>query len=210
VESDEEMRLVLRELRLGGFNDTEVLAARTGLDAPLVAAILDAARSRDWVAHRSGRLTGWSLTAAGRAEGERLLSEELDAANGRQLVTDAYRSFLPLNREFLELCTDWQLRPDGEAQTLNDHLDAGYDESVIARLDALHGRLAAVVGRLSSALPRFTAYDPRFTFALAQVHAGELDWFTKPLIDSYHTVWFELHEDVLGTLGIERSRETSS
>ena len=210
MESDEEMRLVLRELRLGGFNDTEVLAARTGLDAPLVAAILDAARSRDWVAHRSGRLTGWSLTAAGRAEGERLLSEELDAANGRQLVTDAYRSFLPLNREFLELCTDWQLRPDGGAQTLNDHLDAGYDESVIARLDALHGRLAAVVGRLSSALPRFTAYDPRFTFALAQVHAGELDWFTKPLIDSYHTVWFELHEDVLGTLGIERSRETSS
>ncbi|MDQ1375434.1 MAG: hypothetical protein QOJ09_2772, partial [Actinomycetota bacterium] len=29
-----------------------------------------------------------------------------------------------------------------------------------------------------------------------------------PLIDSYHTVWFELHEDLLSTLGIERGSET--
>lgn len=204
------MRLVLRELRLGGFNDTEVVTARTGLELPHVETALDAARSRNWVVHRSGRLTGWSLTAAGRVEGERLLADELDAANGRQLVTEAYRSFLPLNREFLELCTDWQLRPDGDAQTLNDHLDADYDGSVIARLDDLHGRLADVAAQLASALPRFASYVPRFTAALAQVHAGELNWFTKPLIDSYHTVWFELHEDVLATLGVERSREASS
>ena len=26
------------------------------------------------------------------------------------------------------------------------------------------------------------------------------------MIDSYHTVWFELHEDLLATLGIERDR----
>jgi hypothetical protein len=27
------------------------------------------------------------------------------------------------------------------------------------------------------------------------------------VIDSYHTVWFELHEDLLSTLGIERASE---
>jgi hypothetical protein len=27
------------------------------------------------------------------------------------------------------------------------------------------------------------------------------------MIASYHTVWFELHEDLLATLGIERSSE---
>ena len=43
--------------------------------------------------------------------------------------------------------------------------------------------------------------------ALARLHAGDKDWFTKPLIDSYHTVWFQLHEDLLTTLGIERSQE---
>jgi len=204
------MQLVLGELRLGGFNDIDVVTSRTGLDASVVEATLVVARSEGWVAHRSGRVSGWSLTAPGRAEGERLLAEELDAAGGRDVVTDAYHSFLPLNRRFLELCTDWQLRSDGHSQILNDHLDHEYDESVVARLDELDGRVAIVVGQLSSGLQRFSAYRRRFAFALAQVHVGELDWFTKPLIDSYHTVWFELHEDLLATLGIERSRESSS
>jgi hypothetical protein len=28
------------------------------------------------------------------------------------------------------------------------------------------------------------------------------------MIESYHTVWFELHEDLLATLGIQRAGET--
>jgi hypothetical protein len=60
---------------------------------------------------------------------------------------------------------------------------------------------------LVAALERYTPYLPRFETALAKLGAGELEWFTKPLIDSYHTVWFELHEDLLSTLGIERSQE---
>ena len=42
------------------------------------------------------------------------------------------------------------------------------------------------------------------------MRAGERDWFAKPMIDSYHTVWFQLHEDLLNTLGIERSKEVSA
>ena len=33
---------------------------------------------------------------------------------------------------------------------------------------------------------------------------------TKPMIDSYHSVWFELHEDLLATLGIERGSEPTT
>jgi hypothetical protein len=40
--------------------------------------------------------------------------------------------------------------------------------------------------------------------------SGDRDWFTKPTIDSYHTVWFELHEDLLATLGIDRISERAS
>jgi hypothetical protein len=29
------------------------------------------------------------------------------------------------------------------------------------------------------------------------------------MIDSYHTVWFQLHEDLLNTLGIDRATEGS-
>jgi hypothetical protein len=30
------------------------------------------------------------------------------------------------------------------------------------------------------------------------------------MIESYHTVWFELHENLLATLGIQRSKEHAS
>ena len=53
-------------------------------------------------------------------------------------------------------------------------------------------------------------YGSRLSSALAKVQGGDGDWFTKPTIDSYHTVWFELHENLLATLGIERGREGSS
>ena len=63
-----------------------------------------------------------------------------------------------------------------------------------------------VVADLAEALGRFGGYGPRLAGALAKVQGGDVDWFTKPTIDSYHTVWFELHENLLATLGIERLR----
>ncbi len=30
------------------------------------------------------------------------------------------------------------------------------------------------------------------------------------MIESYHTVWFELHENLLATLGIQRAREQAA
>jgi hypothetical protein len=39
------------------------------------------------------------------------------------------------------------------------------------------------------------------------VQSGEIEWFTKPMIESYHTIWFELHEDLLASLGLDRAKE---
>jgi hypothetical protein len=36
------------------------------------------------------------------------------------------------------------------------------------------------------------------------VDRGERSWVAQPKIDSCHTVWMELHEDLLATLGLER------
>jgi hypothetical protein len=32
----------------------------------------------------------------------------------------------------------------------------------------------------------------------------------KPLIDSYHTVWFELHEELISLAGLSREAEAAS
>ena len=86
---------------------------------------------------------------------------------------------------------------------------ADYDARVIGDLRTLHNETAPLVQRLGSLLERFDRYEPRLSTAVERVEAGDRDWFTKPLIDSYHTVWFELHEDLLSTLGKERASEES-
>jgi VIT1/CCC1 family predicted Fe2+/Mn2+ transporter len=45
---------------------------------------------------------------------------------------------------------------------------------------------------------------------VADGEAGDSAWLLKPLIDSYHTVWFELHEDLIGLAGHTREAEAAS
>ena len=115
----------------------------------------------------------------------------------------AYEAFRPLNRELLQLCTDWQVRPGGAP---NDHTDSAYDWSIVDRLDALDERAGPLLLRLGTAVPRFAPYRERLRAARRRVVDGERDWLTSPRVESYHTVWMELHEDLLAALGLERER----
>jgi hypothetical protein len=124
-----------------------------------------------------------------------------------QVARRAYERFLPLNRELLRVCSDWQVRPSGVA---NDHRDPSYDWSVIDRVHSLDERVAPVVSRLGRAVVRFAEYRPRLRAALARVDEGETDWLTSPRFDSYHTVWMQLHEDLLLAIGGDRSSEPAA
>jgi hypothetical protein len=199
--------LVLHTLRLKSFVDADVIAAACGRPEAIVNAVLEDLDQRGLVTRRSGRICGWSLTTAGRIEGERRLSAELDAAGCREVVVDAYRRFVALNQTFLMACTRWQLRDADGLQLENDHTDVAHDAAVIAELDRVDDAVQPLCRELASALTRFAYYNGRFAVARVRVHAGEHDWFTRPIIDSYHSVWFELHENLLATLNIERSRE---
>ena len=84
-----------------------------------------------------------------------------------------------------------------------------YDEAVIGELVAIHDDVDPLLRELADAVGRFAIHEPRLATAVAKVQAGDHDWFTKPLIESYHTVWFELHEDLLATLGLDRVAEGS-
>ena len=199
--------LVLHGLRLKGFCEAPGVATLVGLSEADVTEQLEGLQSEGLVLHRDGRLTGWALTPAGRAAQEIALKDELDATGARDDILGAYKRFLDLNTDLLTICTAWQMKNE---TTLNDHADAAYDAGVIDQLRALHGKLEPILDDLEATLPRYRGYRPRFDTALGNVGAGDIDWFAKPLIDSYHTVWFQLHEDLLTTLGIERSQEGTS
>jgi hypothetical protein len=200
--------LVLLGLRLKGFATADAVAEILPLDSAAVDEQLDALVGEELTMYREGgQVSGFVLTPAGRTAGTEALVAELDGTGARDVVRAAYERFLELNADMLQLCTDWQVRDvDGE-QVLNDHGDTTYDQEVIARLVGLDDSLGAVLSGLSSQLARYGAYKPRFDEALSRLLGGDLDYFTKPLIPSYHTVWFELHEDLLATLDIDRADE---
>jgi len=200
--------LVLHTLRLKGFTEAGPVADSTGVPPVEVEAELRAIGAEGLAQRREGRVSGWSLTPAGRSAHAEEIAAELEAAGARDTVAEGYRRFLALNGDMLGVCTDWQMRPAGESQVLNDHADADYDQGVLSRLSAIHDQVLPVTGALEASMARFGNYGPRLAAALARLAAGEREWFTKPVIDSYHTVWFELHEDLLCTLGIERASES--
>ena len=198
--------LVLHALRLKGFAEVADVGQLTGLEPSEVANQLEQLKRDELVLYREGRLTGWALTPAGRSEQEAGLQSELMVCGKRDDVFDAYKRFLDLNTELLGVCTTWQMKDES---TINDHTDAAYDSGVIDQLCELHAKVEPIIDDLEGVLHRYCGYRPRLEAALGKLQAGDKDWFTKPLIDSYHTVWFQLHEDLLNTLGIERSQEGS-
>ena len=199
--------LVLHGVRLKGFAEVPALASLWELDEADVEAELKKFADDGLVQHREGRVSGWSLTPDGRAEYARCAAAELEEAGARDEVHAAYEEFLSVNPDLLAACTSWQLRQVGDSQVVNDHTDAAYDGRVIADLAAVHQRVQPLLATVAGVLERFGHYPTRLGHALKCVQSGATEWFTKPLIDSYHTVWFELHEDLLSTLGLQRAAE---
>jgi hypothetical protein len=148
------------------------------------------------------------ISPSGRARLDVLLGEEREGVDSAA-VAAAYDDFRTVNPEFKTLVTDWQLKGGPEGKP-NAHDDAEYDAAVLARLDDVHRRVVPVIEAAATQLPRLSAYLAKLRAALNKVKAGEIAWLTRPVIDSYHTVWFELHEELILATGLTREEAARS
>lgn len=200
--------LVLHAVRILGFADAATIARRFDGDPAQAQEHLLDAEARGWTTHTDfGETAGWSLTERGKAEGERRLAAELVEARGEAVVRDVHRAFLPWNARLLRAVTDWQVRPSPHDRLApNDHADRGWDDGVLRELDAIDVALPPLVDRLGERLTRFRGYDARFSAALVRARGGRPEFVDRTDVDSCHRVWFELHEDLIATLGIDRQQ----
>jgi hypothetical protein len=74
----------------------------------------------------------------------------------------------------------------------------------------VHHRVTPIIATVATQLPRLGNYSVKLHSALEKVHAGETTWLTRPIIDSYHTVWFELHEELIIAAGLTREQEAQA
>lgn len=119
-------------------------------------------------------------------------------------LAEAYERFEAVNRDLKALVTDWQTLTVAGESIPNDHSDAEHDARCVDRLGSLHERAEPVLRALAARLARLAAYEKRLAHALEKIEDGDTTWFSGAKIDSYHTVWFELHEDLLRLLGRTR------
>jgi hypothetical protein len=142
------------------------------------------------------------LSPEGRIRLDQLLAAERRNTD-QAAIGAAYDQFRSVNADFKALVADWQLK-DGEP---NPHDDAEYDAAILARLADVHERVTPIAEAVAHELPRLASYSDKLAAALAKVQSGETTWLTRPIVDSYHTVWFELHEELILAAGLTRESE---
>ncbi|ORV09375.1 hypothetical protein [Mycobacterium celatum] len=192
---------VLQAVRFKGRVSPADLAATLGEDPAEVARTVEQLT-------RTGLLIDGKtvrISPDGRARLAELLAEERAAADTAALAS-AYDEFRGVNTEFKSLVTDWQVK-DGQPNT---HEDDSYDAGVLSRLDEVHRRVMPIIAAAASQLPRLSHYSAKLQAAIDKIYAGETLWLSRPLIDSYHTVWFELHEELILAAGRTREAEAKS
>jgi DNA-binding MarR family transcriptional regulator len=195
---------VLQAIRLKGRVSPTDLAATLGEDPADVTATVD----RLIAAGLLVEATTLRISSTGRTRLSELLDEERKNADLAAMAA-AYHEFRSVNADFKALVTDWQLK-GGPGGKPNPHDDAEYDAAVLARLEEVHARVAPILEAAGAQLPRLNAYPAKLLVALGKVKAGETAWLTAPLIDSYHTVWFELHEELILATGLTREEAARS
>lgn len=195
---------VLQGVRLKGRVSPADLAATLGADLADITPVVERLAA-------AGLLTEGPtlrITLSGSDRLTELLAEEQKGIDSTAMAA-AYGDFRAVNADFKRLVTDWQLKggPDGVP---NAHDDADYDAAVLARLDDVHARAMPIIEAAAAQLPRLGAYPAKLVAALDKVKAGDTTWLTRPLIDSYHTVWFELHEELILAAGLTREEAARS
>jgi hypothetical protein len=133
----------------------------------------------------TAQLASWYASDRGR----------LDAAI-RDKLHDEFR---PLDQRIKKIATAWQ---DADAR---DDWDGRVSATEV--LAALHADTLRFFDRYQPLLPRLDEYRTRLTAAVEQVMDGDTEYFVKVQVDSYHTIWFQLHEDLLRLLERKRDAE---
>ena len=193
-------------LRLKGMASADGVADAAGVSVDEATAALAAMVE---AGHAQDSPRGFRLTPDGKARLDELLADEragLDPA-----ATNAvYDRFCEYNGAFKQLITDWQVREiDGE-QVMNDHTDTAYDAAIIERLGSLHDATSPVFADAAALAPRLERYWQRFEVAIDAARAGDQTMVAAPLKDSYHTVWFEMHEELILLSGRNRADEAAA
>jgi hypothetical protein len=186
----------LHALRVKGAGTVQDVVRVSGVRAAArVVDLLDTLVADGLATRReAGSETYFALTPAGFDADAHASRERLGAqADALAAIYDG--RFLDVNARFKALCARWQ--EQGERIELIEQAAAIHEEvAELLRAAAVHDPpLGRYLGRLGESMEEFLD--------------GESSALLAPVGVSYHNTWFELHEDLIVTLGRSRAEESA-
>jgi pyruvate,orthophosphate dikinase len=196
-----------RLLALKGMGNAEVVASILGCASAAVQPLIDALLAAEEAQELPGGRVRLLPVAIARVDA----LYRSDALRLTPVIEPLLHDFHAANDRFKEVVTSWQMREVGGETVPNDHEDAVYDTAVIDALAAeIHTVIVPIVEVVAEAEPRMQRYLVRFIGALDALRAGDGQMMAHPMKDSYHTVWFELHEELIRLSGRNRADEAAA
>lgn len=177
------------------------VATRFGLDRAEAEAVFELAAAHGRVLRSGEKLV---LAPLARLALSAEYSRTCAALRADPDFTGCVERFEEVNKELKSLMTDWQTRTVGGVALPNDHTDAAHDERIIDRLGRFHDRITPLLDRFADLVPRLAIYRDGLLEALERAEDGEIAYISEVGCESYHTLWFDLHEDLLRLSGTER------
>jgi hypothetical protein len=196
-----ETHLVMHGLAIKKHATPEAVAGIVGLNVGDVRAALGKLVEAKRVVEARGK---YLLAPATRMALDADYSQLYEDVRAHPDFTAGYAEFERLNGSLKQLITEWQTIDVRGESVPNDHSNKGYDDKIIDRLGDLHERAEGALDRMARALPRFSIYCDKLGAALEKAEDGAIEWVSDAKIESYHTLWFELHEDLLRLMRRER------
>ncbi len=198
---------IIAVMAIKGFVSADSVAKATLGDVAVVGAMLDEMVA-DGIVETVGTML--RLTEVGVSTSQLRLTDDMGML-GPEVATSALDSFLPLDHIVKEIITRWQLvEAEDGSMVANDHTDPGHDERVVSDLSELTKSVGSWISPLTRQLPRLSRYQKRLGAAMEQIRAGDHRYFASPLVDSFHSIWFEIHEDLIRLAGSTRADETAA
>ena len=147
----------------------------------------------------------WRITPTGTELANSYRQLLLARSEQKETITQKFEHFENFfNVRIKELVTNWQMKIVEGVPVISDHSDSAYDSAILEQIYDVNRRVVETLEELASAIPMFKTYVERLDFAVKKLEAGDFDYLTKNK-DSYHNVWFELHETILKLWGRERT-----
>jgi len=145
----------------------------------------------------------WEITKTGETAVEKARKMLLEQCTRKEEFLNYCKEFEVINNRFKSLISKWQVKEVNGRLIPNVHDDPEYDFSILEQLNKVHEETKDLISRIANIFPIYERFIKRLDVTWERINNGNFEYIDVAR-NSYHNIWFELHESLLKLSGMKR------